>query len=399
MGIYTVYDEPEVDKQIESILKYITGRIKSLIGEENIQAVILTGGFGRGEGGIIINDNSTLHLVNDFDINIVAKPTKYRNIKLKYNSRLEQLAQELAAKVGIKQIDLGISHPARFYFMPYNVGSYEYQNGCKLIYGYAKIKKHIKANKLPVTDGTQYFLNRGSGMLIPTLYFLNKKAINEKNRENFLIEINKFILAMGDSYLLLKKEYHYSYTQRVVIAEKLNFDEMPGGILIKEKYIDALNWKVRPEIHWLGYSKMVKHWFEIRKIANKYFLWFENTRLKTDYKNWEEYCNSIYLKQGDFSQSVVRKSVKGLINNPLFIFNRGKRSEVFKKHFSAKLSIMPSILFSLKEDEAFNEELLFVAKQNLKKFYNVDTNTNWLKIAKRYLQIFHPGGVVYRLTN
>ncbi len=67
MSKYTCLENSDVDNFIEDKLNIIKNEIISLLHPENIKAIILTGSFGRGEGGVIIEDNN-IHLINYLSI-------------------------------------------------------------------------------------------------------------------------------------------------------------------------------------------------------------------------------------------------------------------------------------------------------------------------------------------
>ena len=72
--------------------------------------------------------------------------------------------------------------------------------------------------------------------------------------QNLDIEINKAILAIGDSYLIKNNKYHYSYNQRIKHANELTFNDISNGNEVKLMYINALNWKLKPIF---SYSKKI----------------------------------------------------------------------------------------------------------------------------------------------
>lgn len=389
MGIYTIYDIEDIDQNIQKKLDYIVDRILEFIGSHNILAIILTGGFGRGEGGVVL-ENQKIRLINDLDINIICKASKYRSVVSKSRKDLEPFAQKLAAEVEIKQVDLGIIHPAKFYFMTNKVSSYEYRHGHKILYGKIDIKnkiKEIKPEELPITDGAQYFLTRGSGMIIPALTFYKTYHVLKRYRENFYIELNKAILAMGDALLLLNRKYRCSYKERLTFIGLIYFGGIPNGEVIKRLYKEALKWKLKPEFEWHGDKKEIERWFYIRDLFSDFFLWFENKRLNRQYLSWFNYISDIYSIQDEFGIPFIRKLHARLG------FKHGK------KNFPAKLAIMPAILFSLNRDFTFNGTLIESAQRNLENYYKVYSELDWFDVAKNYLRIFHPGGIVSKIIN
>jgi len=69
----------------------------------------------------------------------------------------------------------------------------------------SKIISKLKAENLPLFDGANYFRTRGSGLLLPAMYFLTNNLDHPKIRENFQVEVQKAYLAIGDAMLLMTK--------------------------------------------------------------------------------------------------------------------------------------------------------------------------------------------------
>ena len=390
MGTYTVLDNGAVDAHIQAKLNLIVTRILKFIGAPNVKAIILSGGFGRGEGGVVINKKE-IRLINDLDLTIVCHYSTYGKTIKEKKGPLEELAQALAQEVDIKQVDLGLSHPARFYLIANRVSDYEYVNGHKILYGDIDIKKRsakwLTFQNLPVEDGTNYFLTRGSGLLIAALSFYDKSGIALEDRENFLIELNKAVLAMGDALLLLERKYHFLYQERLTALDSVNFQQAPGGTTIRELYRKSLQWKLQPDIAWRGDDTEKQNWFYVRDLFDKFFFWFEQTRLSVNMKGWEEYLASIYGIQGEFGVHFIKRIYKK-------IKNRSRRND-----FGAKLAIMPGLLFSLNSDGSADASLLNKSMLNLSAFYHCGDACDWRELVINYLQVFHPGGVVKKVIN
>ena len=66
---YTLYGINEIDNKISNDLKLIVDNVVRLLGKENIHSIILTGSFGKGEGGAFLHDGK-VKVINDYDISI-----------------------------------------------------------------------------------------------------------------------------------------------------------------------------------------------------------------------------------------------------------------------------------------------------------------------------------------
>lgn len=70
MGKYTVYKDEKVDVKVEADLNHIVTKVIS--SWNSIQSIILVGGFGRGEGSVLVQ-NGVIKPLNDYDLVIVSK--------------------------------------------------------------------------------------------------------------------------------------------------------------------------------------------------------------------------------------------------------------------------------------------------------------------------------------
>ena len=67
---FTIHDTQNIDDRITFDLDLITQIILNQF--PNVESLILAGGFGRGEGSVLVVD-SYIQPINDYDIYIIAK--------------------------------------------------------------------------------------------------------------------------------------------------------------------------------------------------------------------------------------------------------------------------------------------------------------------------------------
>lgn len=403
MGIYTINDDPGADKTVQSVLDIVVENVLNLM-SDHIQAIILTGGYGRGEGGAYKNKEG-YQLVNDLDLAVFVQKN-YCHIKRKYTHQLEKMSADLQPYAkGIKQIDIIITNSWAYRFVPNLVHYYEIKNGYKTIYGtlnLTRIMPRLEAENLPVFDGNNYFLNRGSGMLLPAIYSLTNNLDNPKLRENFQIETQKACLAMGDAILLMAKQYHYSYQQRLQrfkIFEKYN-NVVPEHLWKKVStlYCQSSERKLRPSFEWTSNEEMVEQWSDVRNTFGEFFLWFESKRLNKNFRNWLDYSSYVY-KNG-VSEPRDVKLWNLLIKIKTFIAKTNKAA-IQKIHIKSKHkrtiflpSVMPLLLFSLGEDFDVDQKMLLRAFDLLGISSDKTDPSAWIIATKKYLSYWHPTGVV-----
>jgi len=398
MGIYTSLDDPEADRAVQMALDRVVDGVVDLMGDY-IDAIVLTGGFGRGEGGVI-QENGRYRPVNDFDISIIVS-RHYVRVRKRFTKPLSALAERLASETGVKQIDLGISHPLRFRFAPNLVESYEIRNGHRVLWGNIDLRRLIPplpAGHLSLLDGAIYFLNRGSGLLIPALYFLPEGKVHERHRENFQIELDKACMAMGDAFLLFRRRYHYSYVERNRRLETIDLRDVPEGETLRLLYVNAVERKLRPRFDWLGDEAMVDRWFHIRDLFGRFFLWLEAIRLGYSFKDWGMYSNYVERHTKDCLRDRLRLLVRGVVRSGFTsLFSSQDRIERFRQSRRFLLATMPMLLFSLKCD-GVEVGMLRRGRMLLGLSADGPALRVWEESARSYLGIIHPGGVVRELV-
>ncbi len=70
--IYTLTQDPDAHRQIEDDLQYIREHIARAVPENNRVALFLVGGFGRGEGGVVMREGRW-RPANDYDLELISR--------------------------------------------------------------------------------------------------------------------------------------------------------------------------------------------------------------------------------------------------------------------------------------------------------------------------------------
>ena len=70
MGIFTSHESASIDAQIASKLQLITKIILENV--PYVRSILLTGGFGKGEGSVRKTNNEKILCLRDFDIAVIA---------------------------------------------------------------------------------------------------------------------------------------------------------------------------------------------------------------------------------------------------------------------------------------------------------------------------------------
>ena len=236
----------KINCDMEIIKKVIISEIK------NVKAIILTGGFGRGEGSVIFKDNICQPL-NDYDLVVV---TNHSAPPIK----LEAIRVDLAKLCGIRQVDISLVKYKNFSNMSFTMANYDLLNASKLIYGSLdgiSNKPVWNPKKLPLKEG-----------VMPLFLFLSSliqsypkhKELNQNEIFWSYQQITKSILGWSAAMLIFKGLYDSSYNQRNQLFQK-EFTENKSLCRLVEL---ATEFKLNPILNPCTLSELSKLWNEAR---------------------------------------------------------------------------------------------------------------------------------------
>lgn len=388
---YTVHRSPEIDAKIDADLRHVVARVLALLGESQVEAILLTGGFGRGEGSVF-HDAGGIRIVNDYDLAILPR-VRGRLAFLRYYRRhhraLEALATELAAKLRVKQVDLTL-RPWEYFTSPpaLRVENFEVKTGHRLLHGTrdpCAAMPAWHAEDLPAFDGTWLFRNRGFGLLMARLYLWERSEPAEADGENFQIECNKAALAMGDAWLLSRRSYRTHYAERLSLAREEISRGTPETAFLR-RYIEALEWKLRPDLGQLRVPDALRRWQELATEFQRFFLRFEAQRLSCEFPDWLSYAEArrpeTKLAWRTFAGALLRTGH----------WNRAR----LKANPGANVVLIGLLLAAeLQPDAAARERSRALKMLGLQESGNAARD--WLAAVCETFSVIHPGGEVARL--
>ena len=267
-----------------SVLEEISDDVQAACGD-NLIALILGGGYGRGEGGVITIKGEEKPY-NDIDFSIIVKDIgsypvdKIKAVSEKYEKVIE--------------IDVDFSRPLTLKAVknwPHWMMWHDLLNGHIVLRGSPSVltdcaPEHIK-EPLPLTEAIRLLLNRGTGLLWARRVISENEPAPDKDfiRRNYY----KCLLALGDALLVAEGVYTTQYAGRDQILEKRDaLDQHLSFQTIMPLYREALEFKFRPdsfdssEIPSTKLQQAAQLWAEV-------FLYVEAKRLKRPWSSMDAY--------------------------------------------------------------------------------------------------------------
>jgi len=176
-----------------------------------LRAIILYGGFGRGEGSWYQNETGVWRPYNDYDICIVTEK------KIAVHD-LKNLKKKIAKEIGIKWVDVGQFRLTEMKLFRPSILNYDFKYASKVIDGDPAVLAfipEINASTLPMKEVKILFFTR----LYALIGSLNEKGLDQDLKDEsarfFRNQMAKAILAIVDVLLLAKGAYDASYRTRV----------------------------------------------------------------------------------------------------------------------------------------------------------------------------------------
>lgn len=298
----------------------------------------------------------------------------------------------------MKQIDLCLKHLSYFDGnIPLKIENYEVLKGHMLLYGEedpCAAMPDWRPEDIPLFEGTWLFRNRGGGLLLAARYFVGRDGIPEGRRENFVIECGKAQLAMGDSLLLLNKQYHHLHSKRLDALDSLSVDKIPEGERILAHYREALKQKLKPDFNRFYSRHMIAWWFEIVELFDTFYRYFERQRLGVPFKDWIEYAKlgkpEDQLDLRIWAGGMIRGGAKSF--SPTY-----RRRNLLKVRKSGLIAAMALLLFSMRKDN-FRVSYLERAAEQLDARLAGDTLNDWRHLTDVFFQTWHPAGEAARVV-
>lgn len=298
---YTQRPSEKGNRIISEILDTVKAKVKDSLPENSYRALILFGGYGRGEGGLL---NDYPH--NNMDFLLI---TKDRSIS---EEMFRQIMTPISEKYKIG-FDLSVISEGKLRMSHTHLIWYEMFHGHKLLLGDPCLIHSLPFRELknvPPGDFKELLVNRGTLFIINQLLLRNTSDLSEMHKKVFIKHMMKAIIGFGDAKLYTLGQYHWSYEERL--------KRIKGSIAIdepyKKMYAEAAEFRFQP-----SYEKYMKKDFhkwlkEAIECCTPIYLEFEKHRLNNPYINWNNYPEKLLKQQ--LSSGKLTKKIKGTLQVP-----------------------------------------------------------------------------------
>ena len=304
MKKYTLDGTDEVELHIARDQATIADEVCASVSEDSFVALVLIGGYGRGEGGYHWVDGKPA-AYNDYDYFLVVRGMSHRKARL-LQQQLQPLAHRLSEEIGV-EVDLAVLRSEQLNRLPFTLMHSEMQWGHRVVAGDTRVLRSMPAmpfDQLGKGEFVRLMNNRGALLLLNAKQLASKgEDMEEADRAVFFKYLYKAVLACGDALLAANDSYHPSYLEKLRRIQKLN--DLPVKNFI-DLYSTAVEEKFHPD-HGSDMGKNLKKWQNRVLVCWLNTLsYFESRRLGTEVSDWNKYSCSDVPKGQLESSSILR---------------------------------------------------------------------------------------------
>jgi hypothetical protein len=372
---FTAHNNGKIDEKIQGDLD----TIKKCLVEAfpGVRALILVGGFGRGEGSVLLDANK-IRPINDYDIVVVSE-----NVVDPVKLRRE--AKRVASTLGIWHVDLVCIPEREISTLPLTMFNYDAKYGGYVFWGNEKIFDSfppMNASKLPLEEGRILLFNRIVTVLeCFSVAFLHTEP-PDRARLFLVAQTTKGILAACDAVLILERKYHHSYREK---QNRFNALKRPNE---QKALVDrAVSFKLFPTS--LAQWDAVDYWFAGKAMFQSVFREFMTFLLGRDFLSWTAFVD--YYRSTQRRREVLSQT-KIAIKRMLGIGGSEPKSTLDQQRRLLNLQLAGLLLlFGLHKSEV-DKELLDYLRSNLLPFQGTcgeNTVGEWEELRRSIVQQLH----------
>jgi hypothetical protein len=256
-----------------------------------VQAILLGGGYGRGEGGVLRLESGD-HPYNDLEFYVLLSGSRLLNER-RFGPCLHELADQITA-ISRVETEFKITSLASLESGAVSMFSYDLVMGHKLVFGKPDLLKHCghhrEAASIPLEEATRLLMNRCSGLL-----FSRKMMEHEllaRGKSDFIARnLAKAQLALGDVVLTVFGRYHWSCLERH--RRLLTYSttrEMPWTKELQAHHSAGLEFKLHPGYTSGSYDDLSARIDELTELSRQIWLWLERRRLNHPFCTVSDYA-------------------------------------------------------------------------------------------------------------
>lgn len=289
---FTIDGSDSLEEFLSDHCALIAQEVSNLVPSNMLQALILGGGYGRGEGGVLRTPEGD-RPYNDLEFFLLVRGVPRVNEK-RFGKRIHDLERKMSLKIGI-DVEFKVSSLEHIAHGKSTMFAYDLVQGHRVLVGPESILKscehHADATQIPWYEVTRLMMNRCSGLLFAKSRLM-QEDFSQRDADFVLRNIRKAQLAMGDAILAMEGRYHWSCLQRHEQLLKVQrcfaaWEE------IQMHHSEGVNFKLHPRQAVESREMLAGVHEKVVSLAWSVFALVEMKRLRQNFSHPSSYLNSL----------------------------------------------------------------------------------------------------------
>ena len=289
MGTYSIRGSERFDALVDQQMQRIADEAWTSSYSKHWKALVLTGGYGRGEGGMIVDKDGRETPFGDYQLAVVTT----RNDAL-VRGALAHLEKRLTAELGL-QVHLTPYLKSALSSCEFSLRNYELKYAHRVIRGPADILKRMPAyphDLIPLTEGTRLLMNCGKLLLDIKTRLAGDKKLSEEERIRFTGYLLKTDRAFGDCVLLMRNEYDLSCAVREERIKTADFKGLDNPRGLTNAYLSTLSFMKTGNFRPYQTANIPLWLNEAEQRFLQVFLWYERRTLNRKFRSLKKYAKT-----------------------------------------------------------------------------------------------------------
>ncbi len=296
---------PELERHLENVCTLVLERVRSVLPSNRLQALVLGGGYGRGEGGVLKTPDGD-QPYNDLEFYVFVSGSRLL-AERRFRAALYQVGEELSPRAGL-HVEFKIDSRARLRHSPVSMFSYDLISGHRVVFGppnvFQRCEHHLDARQIPIDDATRLLFNRCTGLLLAR-EVLACDTLGPNQADFVGRNLAKAKLALGDAVLTLRREYNWSCLVRQERVAELCAEKFPPPApkpdwlrKLQGYHRAGASFKLHPDRTTTPVEQLRSEHEQLSTFAHEVWLWIENRRLALSFSAAREYATAQINKCG-----------------------------------------------------------------------------------------------------
>jgi len=292
MKRFTMDGSAALESKLAATCEKVLSGVKSLVPAAKLDGLLLGGGYGRGEGGVLKTAAGD-QPYNDLEFYVFVRGNAIL-AERKFRHPLHELGERLSPEAGL-EVEFKVltfdklrrSAPNMFYYDL--MAGHRWQLGEDALL--ADCEHHRAASKIPLHEATRLLLNRCSGLLY-SLERLQRKDFGETEADFVGRNLAKAQLAFGDVLLAAHGRYHWSCRKRHArLTELSDLEDLPLADLVRQ-HAAGVEFKLHPNRSTESRGLLTVRHSELSALGKRLWLWLESKRLGVSFSSPRDYALS-----------------------------------------------------------------------------------------------------------